>query len=119
MQDIGAQTDPSSAFGTPGSAVVSSQSVTSMPVQTGPPARPQLNVAYNPKTKELNISSLGYQLRCPNGLKITWLPQSAGGTTTQVLFSKEQREIHFAPTLFFLLSKASILTGYYAQLERC
>lgn len=82
------QTSPASAFETPGSAVVSSQSVTSTPVQTGPPSRPELNVAYNPTTKELNISSLSYQLRCPNGLKITWLPQSVGSTTTQVLSSR-------------------------------
>lgn len=41
-------------------------------------------IVYNPKTKELNISALGYQLRCPNGLKITWLPQANGGTLSQV-----------------------------------
>lgn len=86
-QDIGPQNDMSRAFGAPGAAVVSSESVTSMPLlgnQIAPAKRPVPKIVYNPKTKELNISALGYQLRCPNGLKITWLPEANGGTLSQV-----------------------------------
>ena len=52
--------------------------------QVAPALRPVPNIVYNPKTKELNVSALGYQLRCPNGLKITWLPQANGGALSQV-----------------------------------
>ncbi|CAL8465181.1 g4716 [Coccomyxa elongata] len=87
IMDIGPQSNTSTAFGTPGTAVVSSESVTSMPIvanHAAPSMRQVPKIVYNPKTKELNISALGYQLRCPNGLKITWLPQANGGTLSQM-----------------------------------
>ena len=77
MQAIGSQSSADSAFGT--SATVQAQSADPAvrndaggTIVSG--GLPQLTgrVAYNTSTDELSITGLGYQIRCPNGLKITW-----------------------------------------------
>ena len=78
MQELGNQISADSAFTATG--MVQAQSTTppittpvgsSSIVSNGLPL-PTGSVAYNSMTNELNITDLGYQLKCPNGLKISW-----------------------------------------------
>ena len=59
---VQAQSTPSPVTPADGSGSIVSSG---LPLPTG-------NVVYNSITNELSITNLGYQLRCPNGLKITW-----------------------------------------------
>lgn len=87
MQELGNQFDADSAFTTSG--MVQAQSTTaptstpiggSSIVYNGLPL-PIGKVAYNSMTNELSITNLGYQLKCPNGLKITWSSPSVPETS--------------------------------------
>jgi hypothetical protein len=77
VQDSGTQMSASSAFGG-GNAVVQAQS--SDPV-TGPGGgavvsdglpQPAGNAVYNASADALTITGIGYQILCPDGIRITW-----------------------------------------------
>lgn len=77
LQDTGTQYSADTAFAASG--MVQAQSMNSVTgvggtgtiVSSGLPL-PTGNVTYNAVANELKITNLGYQLHCPNGLKITW-----------------------------------------------
>lgn len=87
MQELGNQVNADSAF--TASGMVQAQSTTppittpngsSSIVYNGLPL-PTGSVAYNSLTNELSITNLGYQLKCPHGLKITWSSPSVPETS--------------------------------------
>ncbi|CAL8465182.1 g4717 [Coccomyxa elongata] len=87
IMELGNQFDADSAF--TASSMVQAQSTTpptstpiggSSIVYNGLPL-PTGSVAYNSMTNELSITNLGYQLKCPNGLKITWSSPSVPETS--------------------------------------
>lgn len=78
LQEVGNQFSADSAFAATG--MVQAQS-TAPPVTAADGSgsivsyglpMPKGNVAYNSVTNKLSITVLDYQLRCPNGLKVTW-----------------------------------------------
>ena len=78
LQDIGAQTSAAAAFGAAG-VVQAQQAQVAAPssvVFSGLPL-PSGDVAYDSVAKVLSITNLGYQLSCPNALKITWQPPTS------------------------------------------
>jgi hypothetical protein len=71
-QDIGSQSSADAAFQTAGT-LVSQQSVAATQGTSGL-SLPMSSIDYSPDTKQLRVNGIGYELRCPNSLKISWRP---------------------------------------------
>ena len=85
MQDLGAVTTASGAFGAAG-VVRAQQTLSTAPssvIFSGLPL-PSGYVQYDSAHKVLSITNLNYQLQCPDALKITWQPPASSPSEISV-----------------------------------